>query len=70
MMIAAGGIAVFAHRGAPKLATPNDKGIIQQTAFFEVFHQRGLALIHLAADFLEIPLQVFAGPPWLSQLVW
>ena len=61
MMVATGGIAVFSHGGASELAAPNDEGILEQASLLQVLDEGGLALIDLAADFLEVAFEVFAG---------
>src|SRR4029453_14421168 len=60
-MVAARGVAVFAHGGAAKFAAPNHEGVLQQAAGFEVFDERGLALIDIAANLFKIALQFLAG---------
>jgi hypothetical protein len=69
VVIAAGGFAHLAHRRAAEFAAPDDDGVIEQAALLEIFDERGLALVDLLADFLEVLLQILRGPPWWSQLV-
>ena len=69
VMVAAGGVAVLAHRRATEFAAPDDERVVEQAAGFQIVDERGLALIHFAANLLEIALEILAGPPWLSQLV-
>jgi hypothetical protein len=70
VMIATGGVAVFAHGSAAEFAAPDDERVFEETAGLEVFDEGGLALVDLAAARLKIVLQIFFRPPWLSQLVW
>src|SRR5947209_927214 len=60
-MVSASRIAVLAHRGPAKLPTPDHQRIVQESARFQILDQRRLALVHLAANFLEVALQIFAG---------
>jgi hypothetical protein len=60
VVVAPGGVAVFTHRGAAELAAPDDERVLEQAARFEILHEGGLALVDLAADFLEVALEIFA----------
>ena len=59
MVVAAGGDAVFAHGRAAEFAAPDHQRILEEPARFQVLHEGGLGLVHLAAAFLEIALEVF-----------
>ena len=45
VVIAAGGLAVFAHRCAPEFTAPDHQRVVEQAAGFQVFHQRGAGLV-------------------------
>ena len=53
-MIAADGVANFAHRCAAEFAAPDDERVVEQAALFEIEHQRGARLIDFAATLLEV----------------
>src|SRR5215475_2361293 len=57
-MIAAGRVAVLTHWRSTEFSTPDHKRVFEQTARFQVLHQRGLTLVHLSADFLKVALQI------------
>src|ERR1051325_3645822 len=61
VMIAACGVAVFAHRSAPEFAAPDDEGVGEKSARLQILDERCLSLIDLATNLLEVPLQVFSG---------
>src|SRR5688572_21355049 len=61
VVVAASGVAVLAHGCAAEFAAPNDKGVVEEPAGFQVFHEGGLTLIDIAADFFEVALEIFAG---------
>ena len=58
VVIAAGGLADFAHRRAAEFATKDDDGVVEQAAMLEVAHQRGTRAVNVGAlqrhVFLEI----------------
>ena len=60
VMVAAGFFAVLAHGRAAEFATPHHERVFQQTTRLQIMHERGLALVDIAADFFEIALEVFA----------
>ena len=62
VMIAAGGLAVFAHGCAPEFTAPDHQRVVKQAAGFQVFHQGRLPLVHVAADLLKIALQILTRP--------
>ena len=59
VMVAAGGDAIFAHGRAAEFSAPNHQRILEEPARFQVLHVGGLGLIHLAAAFFEIALEIF-----------
>ena len=61
MMVATERAAVFAHRRAAELATPDDQRVVEQAAPLEVHDQRRRGLIGFAADSFERAFQIFAA---------
>ena len=47
VMVASGRRAVFAHRRAAKLTAPDDERVVEETASFQIEHERGAGLIHV-----------------------
>src|SRR5688500_3097434 len=62
VMIASGGVAIFTHGRASEFSAPNHQRVVEQTARFQILHQRGLALIDFPANPFEITLQILARP--------
>src|SRR5262245_24940634 len=58
MVIAPRRVAILAHGGAAEFAAPDDERILQQTACFQILHQRSLSLIDVTTNFLEVALKV------------
>ena len=65
IMVAA--IAFFRHRRAAELAAPDDQRFVQQPPRFEVLEEAGDGLIHRAAGFGVIALDVGVGVPLASR---
>jgi len=61
VMIAAGLLAIFAHRRAAKFATPNDERVFEKPSCFQISDQRCGRLINVVANFFEIVFERFAG---------
>ncbi len=61
VMVATHGIAHLAHRRAAKFASPNHQRVVEQTALLEIEYEGGAGSIDVAADLIEIGIQVFAG---------
>src|SRR6185436_18173402 len=61
MMVATGSVAVLAHRGPSEFAAPNHKCVCEKATGFQVFNQRSLSLVHFAADFFKIALEILTG---------
>ena len=54
-------LAHLAHRGAAEFAAPDDEGVVEQAALFEVEDQGGAGLVDVLADFVEVVVEVLAG---------
>ena len=61
VVVAAGGFADFAHGGAAEFAAPDDDGVIEEAALFEVFDEGGGGLVDVEAFGGEVFLEVFGG---------
>ena len=61
VMVAADGVAILSHRCAAELATPNDERVVEQSALLQVQHQGGTRLIDIAADLLEVGVEILSG---------
>ena len=59
VMVAADGVAVFAHRRAAEFAAPDDERVVEQAALLQVEHERGAGLVDVAADFFEVVVAGF-----------
>ena len=59
VVVTAGGIAVLAHRGAAEFAAPDDKGVFEQAALFEIGDEGGLGLVDLATTGDKIDFEIF-----------
>ena len=66
-MVIAAVVAALDHRRAAELAAPDDQGVVEQAALFEVFHQRGGGLIGVAAVLLEVVDEVAVLVPRLVE---
>src|SRR6185503_4646299 len=53
----------LAVNGAPKFAAPDDKGVFEQSARFQVLHQRGARLVGVLALFADALGQVVVLVP-------
>jgi len=63
VVIAPNGRSLFAHRRPAEFAAPNDKSVFEQTASFQIEHERGAGLIHFAAAQLERIIQIVLWSP-------
>ena len=62
-----GGIAHHFHGGgAAEFPTPDDEGVVEHAALFEVAEQRGDGLINFRGEFAVIHLNVVMVIPWLA----
>src|SRR5262245_3953199 len=61
MMIAASGLAHFAHRPAPTFAAPDDYRVFEQTSLFQVENERDAGLVHFSATGFEVSVEVIAA---------
>ena len=58
------GPADLAHRGAAKLAAPDDERVIEEAALLEIFDERGGGLIVIAGSCFFSFLSLNGGPNW------
>jgi hypothetical protein len=66
VMIAARGLAAFAHRRAAELTAPDDQCFVQQSALLEIFDQGGRPAIDFAATQRQFLFQRFAAAVQLT----
>ena len=59
-------VAIFPHRGTPEFSAPDNQGIFQHAAFFQIGQQCGNRLIDFAAAVDESNVQciICAVTPW------
>ena len=60
VVVAAGLVAVFAHRRAAEFAAPDDQGLLEQAAGLEVADEAGAGLVNLVHDLRKIVLEGLA----------
>src|ERR1043165_9800238 len=60
VMVSAGSIPIFAHGRATEFSPPNDKGILEQPASLEIFHQRRLALVNFTTNLFKVALKILS----------
>ena len=57
-VISADGLAIFTHRGAAEFSAPDDEGVTEHSALFEIEDEGGARLIDVFGDFFEVAVEV------------
>jgi len=60
-VISADGHAISSYRGASEFSAPDDEGVVEHSALFEIKNESGAGLVDILADLFEVLVEVFTG---------